>query len=286
MQQLKIFIELTRLNKPIGFMLLFWPCSWGLAYAYYFNNTFNVFLYYLVLFFLGSVLMRSAGCIFNDIVDKDFDKKVSRTKKRPIAAGKITVKQSLIYVLFLCLIAFFILIQSNSFTIVLGIGSMLLAFAYPFMKRFTYWPQLFLGITFNWGIIMSWAAINGDISLNILILYTSAIFWTLGYDTIYGAQDMSDDEIIGLKSTSIKFKNNIGLFVSLSYFIFVFLIFFLFKNFLGNNLFTLILILFSLSLFYQLLLLKDRKSDNYLKLFKLNNYTGLLLFLGIFSINL
>ena len=286
MQQLKIFIELTRLNKPIGFMLLFWPCSWGLAYAYYFNNTFNVFLYYLVLFFLGSVLMRSAGCIFNDIVDKDFDKKVSRTKKRPIAAGKITVKQSLIYVLFLCLIAFFILIQFNSFTIVLGMGSMLLAFAYPFMKRFTYWPQLFLGITFNWGIIMSWAAINGDISLNILILYTSAIFWTLGYDTIYGAQDMSDDEIIGLKSTSIKFKNNIGLFVSLSYFIFVFLIFFLFKNFLGNNLFTLILILFSLSLFYQLLLLKDRKSDNYLKLFKLNNYTGLLLFLGIFSINL
>ncbi len=286
MQQLKIFIELTRLNKPIGFMLLFWPCSWGLAYAYYFNNTFNVFLYYLVLFFLGSVLMRSAGCIFNDIVDKDFDKKVSRTKKRPIAAGKITVKQSLIYVLFLCLIAFFILIQFNSFTIVLGMGSMLLAFAYPFMKRFTYWPQLFLGITFNWGIIMSWAAINGDISLNILILYTSAIFWTLGYDTIYGAQDMSDDEIIGLKSTSIKFKNNIGLFVSLSYFIFVFLIFFLFKNFLGNNLFTLILIMFSLSLFYQLLLLKNRKSDNYLKLFKLNNYTGLLLFLGIFSINL
>ena len=286
MQQFKIFIELTRLNKPIGFMLLFWPCSWGLAYAYYFNNTSNVFLYYLVLFFLGSVLMRSAGCIFNDIVDKDFDKKVSRTKRRPIAAGKITVKQSLIYVLLLCLIAFFILIQFNSFTIVLGMGSMLLAFTYPFMKRFTYWPQLFLGITFNWGIIMSWAAINGDISLNILILYTSAIFWTLGYDTIYGAQDMSDDEIIGLKSTSIKFKNNIGLFVSLSYFIFVFLIFFLFKNFLGNNLFTLILIMFSLSLFYQLLLLKNRKSDNYLKLFKLNNYTGLLLFLGIFSINL
>ena len=154
------------------------------------------------------------------------------------------------------------------------------------MKRITYWPQLFLGITFNWGIIMSWVAINGDMSLDISILYFAAIFWTLGYDTIYGAQDMSDDEIIGLKSTSIKFKNNIGLFVSLSYFIFVALIFYLFKNFLGNNLSTFFLIMFSLSLFYQLLQLKKRESSNYLKLFKLNNFTGLLLFLGIFTIDL
>ena len=206
MQQLKIFVELTRLNKPIGYMLLFWPCSWGLAYAYYFNNTFNLFLYYLVLFFLGSVLMRSAGCIFNDIVDKDFDKKVKRTKFRPIASGKISIKQSFIYVILLCSIALLILLQFNLLTITLGLSSMFLAFAYPYMKRITYWPQLFLGITFNWGVIMAWAAVNNSISLEIIILYISAIFWTLGYDTIYGAQDISDDEIIGLKSTSIKFK--------------------------------------------------------------------------------
>ena len=286
MKHIKIFVELTRLNKPVGFMLLFWPCSWGLAYAYNFDQNTSLFIFYLFLFFLGSILMRSAGCIFNDIVDKDFDKKVKRTKLRPIPSGKISIKLSFFYVLCLCLLAFIVLIQFNFLTIILGMSSMILAFSYPFMKRITYWPQLFLGLTFNWGIIMAWAAITNEISLPIILLYLSAIFWTLGYDTIYGAQDMSDDEIIGLKSTSIKFKNNIGLFVSLSYFIFVFLIFFLFKNFLGNNLFTLILIMFSLSLLYQLLLLKNRKSDNYLKLFKLNNYTGLLLFLGIFSINL
>ena len=220
MQHLKIFIELTRLNKPIGFMLLFWPCSWGLAYAHTINPNLDLFSYYLILFFLGSVLMRSAGCIFNDIVDKDFDKKVKRTKKRPIASGKISVIQSFIYVFILCLIAFLILIQFNHLTIILGMSSMILAFSYPFMKRITYWPQLFLGITFNWGIVMAWTAINNNINMEIIILYLSAIFWTLGYDTIYGAQDMSDDEIIGLKSTSIKFKNNIKLFVSISYLIF------------------------------------------------------------------
>ena len=143
MQHLKIFVDLTRLNKPIGFMLLFWPCSWGLAYGYLLNSNYDLFIYYLILFFLGAVLMRSAGCIINDIVDKDFDKKVKRTKTRPIAAGKITVKRSLFYAFTLCVLAFLILIQFNFLTILLGIGSMFFAFTYPFMKRITYWPQLF-----------------------------------------------------------------------------------------------------------------------------------------------
>ena len=133
MNHLKIFIDLTRLNKPIGFMLLFWPCSWGLAYAFIYNKEINKFFYFLILFFLGSILMRSAGCIFNDIVDKEFDKKVNRTKNRPIASGKISIKRSLIYVLILCLLAFFILLQFNLLTIFLGMGSMILAFAYPYM---------------------------------------------------------------------------------------------------------------------------------------------------------
>ena len=286
MQHLKIFIDLTRLNKPIGFMLLFWPCSWGLAHAYSLNQNFKDFIYFFILFFLGSVLMRSAGCIFNDIVDKDFDKKVSRTKTRPIAAGLITVKQALLYVSVLCLIAFLILIQFNLFTIILGMSSMLLAFSYPYMKRITYWPQLFLGITFNWGIIMAWASINNSISLEIFVLYMSAIFWTLGYDTIYGAQDMSDDEIIGLKSTSIKFKNNINMFVSFAYLVFIILNILLFREFYGQNIFTFFQLLFILSLVYQLIQLKNGKSKNYLKLFKLNNYTGLILFVSICTLNL
>ena len=161
-------------------MLLFWPCSWGLAYALSVNQDVSLFLNYIVLFFLGSVLMRSAGCIFNDIVDKNFDKRVKRTKQRPIASGRISIKRSFLYVIILCTMAFLILLQFNFLTILLGMSSMLLAFSYPFMKRITYWPQLFLGLTFNWGIIMAWVAMNNYISSEILLLYTSAIFWTLG----------------------------------------------------------------------------------------------------------
>ena len=286
MQHFKIFIELTRLNKPIGFMLLFWPCAWGLAYAYHFDQNLNLFIHYLLLFFLGSVLMRSAGCIFNDIIDKDYDGKVKRTKIRPIPSGKISVKHSFFYVLILCGLAFLILIQFNFFTILLGMSSMALAFSYPFMKRITYWPQLFLGITFNWGIVMAWASINNGLNYEIIILYLSAIFWTLGYDTIYGAQDMSDDEIIGLKSTSIKFKKNINLFLTISYIAVIILDLYLFRDFLGLNIFTIFFLLFCLSLFYQLIKFDKKKTDIYLSLFKLNNLSGLFLFIGIFSLNI
>ena len=284
MKHLKIFIELTRLNKPIGFMLLFWPCSWGLTYAKSFSQNNSIYFYYLILFFLGSLLMRSAGCIFNDIVDKDFDKKVKRTKKRPLAANIISVNHAFFYVAFLCFFAFLILIQFNTLTIFLGLGSMLLAFSYPFMKRITYWPQLFLGITFNWGIIMSWTSMGYDISYNILTLYTAAIFWTLGYDTIYGAQDMSDDEIIGLKSTSIKFKKNIKFFVGGCYFLSVLLLSFLFLELIGINFFTLFLFAFFLSLFYQLKTFKKEEQESCLMAFKINNFSGLILFLSIYSI--
>ena len=283
MSHLKIFIELTRLNKPIGFMLLFWPCSWGLAYAYSLNQNQSLFLYHLLLFFLGSVLMRSAGCIVNDIVDKDFDKKVLRTKKRPLAAGMISVKQSLVYVVGLCFLAFLILIQFNFKTILLGMSSMLLAFSYPFMKRFTYWPQLFLGLTFNWGVIMAWVSINNDISLQIIFLYIAAIFWTLGYDTIYGAQDIADDEVIGLKSTSIKFKKNIKFFVCISYLITSALLIILFFEKIGKNMFSFLLLLFVVSLIYQVINFNKNAPKTCLKTFKFNNYSGLLLFLSFLA---
>ena len=283
MSHLKIFIELTRLNKPIGFMLLFWPCSWGLALGYSFNQDFGQFLYYLILFFFGSVLMRSAGCIVNDIVDKDFDKKVLRTKKRPIAAGKISIRKSFVYVFILCALAFLILVQFNLLTILLGASSMFLAFSYPFMKRFTYWPQLFLGLTFNWGAIMAWTAMNNNISYEIILLYLAAIFWTLGYDTIYGAQDIADDEIIGLKSTSIKFKKNIKLFVSTSYFITLIMLTILFFEKININMFSILMMLFILSLIFQIINFNKNNPKKCLKLFKLNNYSGFILFLSILN---
>ena len=284
--QIKLFIELTRLNKPIGIMLLFWPCSWGLAYAYSYTKNLNQFLFYLLLFFLGSVLMRSAGCIINDIVDKDYDKKVKRTKQRPIAANLVSVTQALIYSTFLCLVAFFILIQFNKLTIILGLSSMLLAFSYPFMKRITYWPQLFLGITFNWGLIMAWAASTNYISQEIIIFYLSAIFWTLGYDTIYGAQDIRDDEIIGVKSTSIKFKKNIKQFVSINYLLSSLLIIYLIKNELGFNFLTFFMVIFILSLVYQIQIFDKTNPQSCLKAFKSNNFSGLSMFLGILSLNI
>ena len=286
MKHLKIFVNLARLNKPIGFMLLFWPCSWGLAYAYNFNQNLNIFLYYLLLFFFGSILMRSAGCIFNDIVDKDFDKMVQRTKNRPIASGKISIKKSFLYIITLCSVALFILLQFNLLTIFLGMVSMLFAFTYPFMKRITYWPQLFLGLTFNWGIIMSWSSLNNTISFEIIAMYLSAIFWTLGYDTIYGAQDMTDDEIIGIKSTSIKFKNNIKLFVASNYLVAAIILFYLFFAEIGINIFKVLLIFFVATLIYQVNKFNKKDPKSCLFLFKLNNLSGLILFLSILSINL
>ena len=208
MKNLKLFIQLTRLDRPIGYMLLFWPCLWGLTIAYDFRNNFNTYFFYLVLFFAGSVLMRSAGCIVNDIADKNYDKKVLRTKNRPIASGKISTKLGFFYVSVLCLLALLVLLQFNKLTIILALASMPLAFAYPYMKRLTYWPQLFLGITFNYGLLLGWISIKQGLDLTPIIFYIGAIFWTLGYDTIYGYQDIKDDEIIGVKSTSIKFKDD------------------------------------------------------------------------------
>ena len=221
MNQLNFFFELTRLKKPIGYMLLFWPCAWGLTIAYDFSNNLELYFFYLILFFLGSVLMRSAGCIINDITDKEIDKKVSRTKNRPIASGDVSITLGLIYSAVLCLIALLVLINFNKLTIILALCSMPLAFTYPLMKRFTYWPQLFLGITFNYGLILGWTSVQNEISFLPIILYFGAIFWTLGYDTIYGFQDIKDDEIIGVKSTSILFKNNPKMFLFFSYLFFI-----------------------------------------------------------------
>ena len=286
MEKFQIFVQLTRLNKPIGILLLFWPCVWGLTLAFYFSGDVDIYLKHILLFFLGSILMRSAGCIVNDIVDKDFDKKVERTKQRPIASKKITVLNALIYVALLCLTALVILLQFNWLTIVLGLSSMILAFSYPFMKRITYWPQLFLGLTFNWGIIMGWTSMVDSISIEPFILYLSAIFWTLGYDTIYGLQDMHDDEIIGVKSTSIKFKKNVKVFVGICYSLFVVCILILGLLMEINKYLFIISVFTILSLVYQIRHFKTNDPKSCLSSFKINNFTGFFVFIFVFSFNL
>ncbi len=282
MNHLKLFVELTRLKKPIGFMLLFWPCAWGLTIAYDFNSNLKLYFFYMSLFLMGSILMRSAGCVVNDIADKNFDKKVERTKNRPIASGKISTQLAIIYSIILCSLAFLVLINFNLFTIIMAIVSMPLAFTYPLMKRVTYWPQLFLGITFNYGLVLAWISVTNEISIIPIIFYFGAIFWTLGYDTIYGFQDIKDDEIIGVKSTSIKFKSDPKRFLFISYFLFVtslFLIGFLmnFKN---------IYFLFMLLPIYHLFIFQIKKLDTSLPndcfiKFKSNNFFGFLILINI-----
>jgi 4-hydroxybenzoate polyprenyltransferase len=226
--------------------------------------------------------MRSAGCIVNDILDKEFDAKVFRTKNRPIASGNVSIKLAVFYAFTLCFLAFLVLINFNLFTIILAFGSMPLAFTYPLMKRFTYWPQLFLGITFNYGLILGWTAVNSEISLVPILFYVGAIFWTLGYDTIYGYQDINDDEIIGLKSTSIKFKGKAKKFLFVCYLLLI--SFFLIGGYKMGFHFSyyLLSIVPLIHLFiYQMRIFNLNDPSSCLKAFKSNNFFGLIIFLNI-----
>ena len=282
MSKINLFIELTRLKRPIGFMLLFWPCLWGLTLVYNFNSNLLNYFFYSTLFLSGAILMRSAGCIINDIADKNFDQKVERTKNRPIASGKVSVKLASIYAFILCSIAFLVLINFNKLTILMALISMPLAFTYPLMKRITYWPQLFLGITFNYGLVLAWISISGEISIIPIIFYLGAIFWTLGYDTIYGFQDIKDDEIIGVKSTSIKFKNDPKKFLFISYCIFICSLLLVGK--LMN--FKVYYFLFMIVPILHLLIFQVKKLNTNLTMdclakFKSNNLLGLIIFINI-----
>ena len=274
-------IKLLRLDKPTGIFLLFWPCAWGLAIGSSSTNDRNLFYYYLILFFLGSIFMRSAGCVYNDIIDRNIDAKVLRTKSRPIAIGSISTTSGWVIILLLICASLIILFQFNLNSIIFGLSSGLLVIAYPFMKRITYWPQLFLGFAFNWGVILGWLVLENTFSLIPILLYASAIIWTVGYDTIYGAQDIKDDLKIGVKSTSIKFEKKMKLFLSTCYGISSFLLL-LTLTLLSANFITYILALLSgFILFAQVLLYDDKNNKKNSKLFALNNYYGLSIFLTL-----
>ena len=217
---LRPYIQLMRLDRPIGIWLLFWPCVFGLILgATAQDRVFSEWrdLYYVVLFGLGAVVMRGAGCTFNDIVDRKIDAQVARTRGRPIPSGAISVELAIAFLLLQCLVGLVILLQLNRFTIILGAASLLLVAAYPFMKRITWWPQAWLGLTFNWGALMGFAAQTGQIGWPALFLYAGLIFWTLGYDTIYALQDRDDDALIGVKSTARLFGDKAGAWVTRFY---------------------------------------------------------------------
>jgi 4-hydroxybenzoate polyprenyltransferase len=278
---MKKYIELIRLDKPTGIFLLYWPCTWGLTVGNIYAENNDLFLKYLILFFVGSFLMRSAGCVYNDIIDKNIDKKITRTKNRPIAKGSISTKQGWFAILVLILLSLTILLQLNLNSIIFGLASGFFIVLYPFMKRITYWPQLFLGITFNWGVILGWFAMGNELSLISILLYFSAILWTLGYDTIYGIQDLKDDLKIGIKSTSIKFEQHLKIFLSINYLL-SFALFIVCLKLLNANVLSYIMAILSGIIFIiQIFFHQKNNSEKNFKLFALNNYYGLSVFITL-----
>ena len=201
---LKPFMYLMRLDRPVGVWLLVIPCWWSIALAA--DGTWPDAVL-LALFALGAVIMRGAGCVMNDIADRDFDGQVARTATRPIPAGDVSVREAVLFLGLLGMLGFLILIQFNLFAIAVGVMSIATVAIYPYMKRFTYWPQMFLGISFNWGALLGWAAVKGELSAAPGLLYAAGILWTLGYDTIYAHQDKDDDILIGIKSTALRLGN-------------------------------------------------------------------------------
>ncbi len=199
------YFRLARLDRPIGTWLLVWPCWWSIALAGTWQHGTLGSLSMFVLFGAGALVMRGAGCTYNDLVDRDYDASVARTRSRPIPSGQVSVNAARLFVVLQGLIGFVILLQFNGFAIALGIASLGIIAIYPFMKRITYWPQLFLGFAFNWGALMGWAAVTGALHPAAFVLYGAGIAWTLGYDTIYAHQDKDDDALLGLKSTALKF---------------------------------------------------------------------------------
>ena len=279
------FANLLRLNKPTGIFLLFWPCAWSLAMTQWFVVNNYLFIKYLILFFIGSVIMRSAGCVYNDIVDKKIDIKVQRTKNRLIASGKITIKTAWLVILLLLIPAFIILFQFNNFSKILGLSSGLLIVTYPFMKRITFWPQLFLGFTFNWGVLLGWSVFFENLTIETIILYMAGVFWTLGYDTIYALQDRRDDLKIKVKSTAIKFGHDLKNFLSFCYISLITLLIALGLLTDRSFLYFVLIVIAAMHLAYQVLIIQKIKSNNREKVqivFNSNNSFGILIFLIFF----
>ena len=196
---IQAYARLARLQAPVGFLLLMWPCWWAVALA---GPPAWEAVRLVVLFFLGALVMRAAGCVWNDIVDRDFDARVARTRERPIASGRIPVRHGLVFMAALALLGLAVLLSMGQTAIIVGLASVALILPYPFMKRITWWPQAWLGITFNWGALVGWAAATGSLGAPALAMYAAGIAWTLGYDTIYAHQDKADDALIGVKSSA------------------------------------------------------------------------------------
>jgi len=273
------YFHLMRLHQPTGIWLLLWPCWWALALASHGLPPLNL----LVLFGVGAVVMRGAGCIINDIIDRDVDKYIERTRLRPLASGELSVMQACLLLFVLLCIALVIVLQLNSTVFFLAAGSLVLVVAYPFMKRITWWPQAFLGLTFNWGALLGWAAVRGEVDAPAIALYVGGIFWTLGYDTIYAHQDKDDDIKIGVKSTALrlgeKSKSWIAGFYTIA------LVAWMAAGYLNHNTATFFISCIAVAIHFawQIVSVRFDDSANCMKIFRSNTILGWILFLAVLA---
>jgi len=280
-QAARPYLRLARLDRPIGLWLLLLPCWWAVGLAEVALERPYPSPRLLILFALGALLMRAAGCAYNDYVDRDYDAQTARTASRPIPSGQIAPSEALAFAAICALAGLLVLIQFNAFTIRLGAASLILVAAYPFLKRYTYWPQLALGLAFNWGALVGWSAVTGSLALPALLLYGGSVLWTIGYDTIYAHQDKEDDLMLGLKSTAIRFGNDTMSWVG-GFYAGAVVLWLLAGFFAGAHLiFFTAVVLASLQMAWQVMTLNVTDPGNCLRRFRSNRDVGLMIFLGL-----
>jgi 4-hydroxybenzoate polyprenyltransferase len=274
------YARLARFDRPIGGWLLMFPCWWALALAEHANGAAYPSLWYLALFAIGAVVMRGAGCTYNDIVDRDIDAGVARTRGRPIPSGEVSAKAAAVFMVVLCLVGLAVLLQFNWYTVVLGASSLLLVAIYPFMKRITNWPQLVLGLTFKWGALVGWTAARGTLEWPAILFYAGCIAWTIGYDTIYAHQDKEDDLSLGLGSTALRFGEQTKIWVS-GFYAFAILTWAMTAWLVGVGAIGIIgLAAAALHMVWQVTTLDISDPDNCLRRFKSNRDLGWIVFAG------
>jgi 4-hydroxybenzoate polyprenyltransferase len=275
------YLRLARLDRPIGSWLLLLPCWWSSALAAVAAHARSPNALHIVLFFIGAFAMRGAGCTWNDIVDRDLDSSVERTRSRPIPSGQVSVLQAATFLVLQALVGFAVLLTFNGFTIALGVASLVIVAVYPFMKRITYWPQIVLGLAFSWGALMGWAGAFGSLGVAPLLLYAGSISWVIGYDTIYAHQDREDDALIGIKSTALLFGARTKPMLALFYALAVVLIGAAGYVAGAGLVFWLGLAAFAVHLGWQIFRLDIGNPDNCLAVFKSDRDAGLILFAGL-----
>jgi 4-hydroxybenzoate polyprenyltransferase len=278
---LRPYLRLSRLDRPIGSWLLLIPCWWSSALVSVAARASHPNLWHLVLFFIGAFAMRGAGCTWNDIVDRDLDGSVERTRSRPIPSGQVSLAQAAAFLVLQALVGLAVLLQFNRFTVWLGIASLAIVAVYPFMKRITYWPQIGLGLAFSWGALMGWAAAFGRLDLPALLLYAGSISWVIGYDTIYAHQDREDDALIGIKSTALLFGERTKPMLAVFYTLAVALIAAAGWMAGGGIVFAIGLAAFAAHLAWQIARLDIGDPDQCLVVFKSDRDAGLILFAGL-----